>query len=699
MRVFQSAVLRDIPGIEHATAPLQAQPLTFSGQPWGRVAQARKRFLRALRATPERLILGHQVHGDRIRIVGDTELGAGARSPKTYLDATDGLLTQRPNIALGVFTADCVPVLLADPVTGWIGALHVGWRGAVKNIVPKALQLLRRQGVNVSTLRIWLGPSVCSRHYVVAPARAKRLTRAFYGRAVVKRGNGFSVDMRKGIAGQLVRLGIRPTNIELSTTCTYEERQLPSARRDGTTHANTLNAIVRHAAPSDLRGKRVAIYGLGVQGGGEAAVRYAVQQHAQVTVVDAKPAASFSGILRKLKGLPVRYAFGPASTKHLRGAEIIIKNPGVPPADPALQRAKRQGAQVTSDIGIFRAQSRNPVIAVTGTKGKTTVATWLAALIRTKERGVVLAGNVRHSPLLEPRAFDGHTPVVLELSSFQLEALDVPLAPKLALVTNLFPDHLDRHKTMRGYARVKARVTNGQTAADYFVAPRDSEWRRFGKARTPARTFWTSDKQSAKANAHNARGWITLRVRGKQIRVLPTAQLKQQDIGTVRCAISVALAGYLLGYSVGSIRRVLRQFRGVPERFEIVRKWRGRTFINNTTATNPASAVAGIASVRGRCVVIAGGTDKGLPKQSLLQALSSVPAVVFLPGTATNVLAPKVHVPSTHVRSMAAAVRAAVRYSKPGDTILLSPGAASFGLFRNEFDRGEQFVRAVRALR
>ncbi|MDP2789919.1 MAG: UDP-N-acetylmuramoyl-L-alanine--D-glutamate ligase [bacterium] len=698
MRVFQSAVLRGITGIEHATAPLQAQPLTFSGHTQRTVVHARKRFLKNLHTELDNLILGHQVHSDRIRIVGEAERGAGGRTPKTYLAATDGLLTQRPDVALGIFTADCVPVLLADSITGWIGALHVGWRGAVKALVPKALSLLKEQGVDLRTVKVWLGPSICRKHYLVDPARAKQLSRAFHGQAVSKRKGGFAVDLRKGITGQLVRQGISRSNIEVSTICTYEEQHLPSARRDGQAHANTLTVIVRQAKLADLRGQRVVVYGLGVQGGGEAAVRYAVQQHAQVTVFDAKPASAFVAIRKRLRGLPVQYLFGQQSIRSVPGADVIIKNPGVPIDDPALRSAQRAGVIITSDLGLFRASSPNPIIAITGTKGKTTVATWLAALLRTKVRGTVLAGNVRHSPLLEPRAYDGRTPVVLELSSFQLEALDVPLAPKLALVTNLFPDHLDRHKTMRAYAAVKARVAEGQIATDYFIAPLDSEWSRFSNIRTRARTFWTSDKPQPKANAFIQKTWIVLRVQGKLLRVVPVSKLKQQDIGTVRCAISVALAGYLLGHSLTDIRRSLCKFPGVPERFEVVRTFSGRTFINNTTATNPASAVAGIASVPGRCIVIAGGTDKGLPKRQLVQALNRVAAVVFLPGTATKVIAPKVHVPSTFVRSMAAAVRAAVRYSKSSDTILLSPGAASFGLFRNEFDRGAQFVRAVLAL-
>lgn len=699
MRVFQSAVLRSSPGIAHATAPLVAQPLTFSGNSRTSVVQARARLLRTVGATLHSLILGHQVHGARVRIVDERELGAGARTPATYLTRTDGLLTQRPGVTLGVFTADCVPVLLADPVTGWIGALHVGWRGAVKGIASAALKLLRQHGVDLKNVQVWLGPAICGRHYTVDTKRGAKLAKAFRQRGVKRNVDGCAVDLRQGIRGQLIHHGVRPSNIDTSPLCSFEEKHLPSARRDGPTHANTLTVITRQATPYDLRGKRTVIYGLGVQGGGEAAVRYALQHRAVVTAIDAKPAAAFAQVRKRFQGAPVRFAFGPRSTELLKGADVIIKNPGVPMTDAALQRAQRQGAFITSDIDLFRATTRNPILAITGTKGKTTVATWLAALLRTRTPQTVLAGNVRHSPLLEKRAYDGRTPVVLELSSFQLESLTQPLAPVLALITNLFPDHLDRHRTMRSYATVKSRITAGQNAAALFIAPLDSEWQRYSTARTRAKTYWTSDKPQPRANAFVENTWIVLQLQGKRIRLVPVKRLRRRDLGTVRSAVSTALAGYLLGVPLQSIRAVLLRFPGVSERYETVRVFRGRTFINNTTATNPAAAVAGIASVTGRCIVIAGGAAKGLPNGGLIQALNTAAGIIFLPGTATKEIAPKVHVPSLHAASMAIAVRAAYRLSQPGDTILLSPGAASFGLFRNEFDRGRQFVAAVRTLR
>jgi UDP-N-acetylmuramoylalanine--D-glutamate ligase len=156
----------------------------------------------------------------------------------------------------------------------------------------------------------------------------------------------------------------------------------------------------------------------------------------------------------------------------------------------------------------------------------------------------------------------------------------------------------------------------------------------------------------------------------------------------------------LLGLPLTTIRNGLRAFRGVPQRFEVVRRYKGRTFINSTTATNPISAIAALQSVAGKCIVIAGGSHKNISMQFFGQALQDKQVrVVLLAGTATDNLKVYFYQKTPVVHSMQAAVHTAWRMSQPGDTILLAPGAASFGMFRNEFDRGEQFIRSVQTLR
>ncbi len=696
MTVLHSRIFKAFPDVHHGTATLAYQPLAFHGKKPAAVAAARGRFLRRVGIPLAELTLARQVHGTRVHIVTDPEQGSGASHPKNYLLAADALLTQRPNIALGVFTADCTPLLLHDPVTGWIGTVHAGWKGVVRGIVSKTLATLQAQGVRLSDVRFWLGPSICARCFTSADsAWAKQFD--LFGRGMVtKKNDRYHVDLPKIIHNQLRAAGVQQDNIDISTACTKTSKLLPSARRQGPSHPNTLTVIARHAAPHDLRGKRVTIFGLGLLGGGVASVRYAVAQHAQVTVVDAQPARALQKSVAELKGLPVRYHFGHSQLKPLPKADVVVVNPGVRPDHPALRRAKNAGAVITTDLALFRAASTNPIIAVTGTKGKTTVATWIAHLLH-KQRAV-LAGNVQKSPLDLPAAFDGQTPVVLEVSSFQLEHLDVPLAPALGIITNLYPDHLNRHGTMRAYAKVKAAMLVGATGP--IILPLDSDWKKYAAKKTALHSYWTADHPVTRAHAWLQDGWVMLQ-QGKRItRLLATAALQNQDQATQRNAVTVTLAGSLLGLPLAHIRKGLRTFRGAPQRFEVVRRYKGRTFINSTTATNPISAITALASVRGRCIVLAGGSSKKLPMASFAAALRKRDArVILFSGSATNEFKHSLPAATPVVQTMAAAVRLAWQQSAPGDTILLAPGAASFGLFRNEFDRGEQFVRHVTNLR
>ncbi len=696
MQAFQSAMLAGLPGITHGTASRFAQPLTFSGHPVRRVREARRRFCTSLGISPDHLTLGRQVHGARVRVVTESHRGAGSGDPATYLASTGGLLTQRPGIALGVFTADCVPVLLHDPVTGWIGALHVGWRGAVAGIVRAATHQLTQHGVDVRDVRVWLGPAICGRCFSFDSAsQAKDLRRAFSGVAVRARAGGYTADLRAGIRQQFIRLGYRARSIDVSPTCTAENPALPSRRRDGPTHANTLSVITRNALPGDLRGATVAILGFGVQGGGESALRYALRSYAQeILVVDDQPLRTFTKARRAYRDVRVRWMCGSRAASAPARVDVVVKNPGVPLDHPYLKRARAAGAQVWTDIGIFRATHDNPIIAVTGTKGKTTVATWLAYVLRATHQRVELAGNVRRSPLdivnLPPT-----TPVVLELSSFQLEALEQPLRARLAVVTNLYPDHLNRHVTMRAYAQVKSRIADGQSPQDALILPLDSAWARNYQGRSRARTLWTDAKPNRRAQAMVRGGWIV--VRGK--RLVETRTLLLQDAASLRNAVTVALAAIELGVPRKHVVARLRSFRGVPERFETIREFRTRRFINDTTATNPVATAVGLQSVRKAFVLIAGGADKGLPLTPLVQQARRARAVILLPGTATPRLARALRGhPVVRVGSMRAAVQRAWGASQPGDAIILSPGAASFGLFTNEFDRGAQFTAAVRAL-
>ncbi len=702
MEVFRSQKLASLSGIRFGTASTGFLPLTFRGNSRRRVLAQRRAFAHALGVPLNQLILGRQMHGRRIRIVTEQESGAGVLTPRTYMTATDGLLTQRPNVALGVFTADCIPVFLADPQTGWIGILHVGWKGAVKNIAGHALAILKKQGVEPRNVEVWLGPSICGKCYTVHNTKRLQVIRTALRGSVRSTAAGGMVDLRAAVVGQLLAAGVRRTKIDAQAPCTHESVSLPSFRRDGVTKTNTLSIISRVSPPMDLRGKRVVIFGLGLQGGGEASVRYAALHHAQVTVVDARPRKDFTKVLQHLRGLPVQYFFGQKNpTTILQAADIILKNPGVRPDHPGLQAARRSCVLVVGDLGLFRSQSTNPVYAVTGTKGKTTVASMLARLVQAKYPKAVLAGNVGVSPLAFANAFDGKTPVILETSSFQLEdTMDVPLAPHVAIVTSLFPDHLDRYSTMQAYVRAKQLIVRDQTKQDFLIVPFGHPAARRFTQKTKANVLWFAEQRHPHTNAWVEHGWIWVKFGARTQRILQLQHLRSHHPAFVRNAMIVALAARALGFSPPLIAKQLYSFAGVPNRYQEIRKHAGVTWINDTTATNPeAAALSMRAPHSGKLIVLAGGSDKRLPVQPLISALNHHAAfAVLFKGSVSTIVAKQLQIPYRIVPTMQAAVRLARTIAQSGDTVLLSPGAASFGIFRNEFDRGAQFVAAVRAL-
>ncbi|PIS40948.1 MAG: UDP-N-acetylmuramoyl-L-alanine--D-glutamate ligase [Candidatus Kerfeldbacteria bacterium CG08_land_8_20_14_0_20_43_14] len=449
----------------------------------------------------------------------------------------------------------------------------------------------------------------------------------------------------------------------------------------------------------DLRGKKVAIFGLGILGGGEACVRYVVKAGAKVFVIDDKPRKNFYPILKRLAGLPVKFAFGPSGRKLLTNCDIIIKNPGVDPKDPLLQRFKKLGKLITSDISLFRSASQNPVLAVTGTKGKTTTANWLGYLLKEKFSPVV-AGNLKISPLSQKKAFDKKTPVILELSSFQLADLTLPLAAKIVIVTNLYSDHLNRHETMKEYAKEKVKIFSGQGKNDITILPLDSEWQKFSKIKPRGKIYRTSLDFHPRASAWIENKSVFVKMKGSKKPIVNLNKCKLQDYASWRNAVNVALVGHLLGLPANLIRRKILNFKGVEERFEIIRKYKKRTFINNTTATNPIAAEAGLKSLCKNNILIFGGSDKKLKMDNFAKLINLKSKIaIALPGSATDRIWSRIKIKKIKAGSMQKAVQLAWQLSQPADIIILNPGAASFGLFKNEFDRGRQFTKAVKKIR
>ena len=420
--------------------------------------------------------------------------------------------------------------------------------------------------------------------------------------------------------------------------------------------------------------------GLGVQRGGLGVATFMRDHGAELVVTDLRSESELASSVSALGTHGVRYVLGTHETEDFRQAEIVVRNPAVRDASPYLQAARDAGAHIEMEFTLFLRWCRQArVVGVTGTRGKTTTATALHAMLVAGGERALLAGNMRVSALARLHEIEPGSTVVLELSSAQLEGLaGTGLRTRGAIITNLMADHLDRYDDMRTYAGAKLSLVANQRADDWAVIPQGNGWPDWFAVRAGG-TVVRPDLEDAPP------GWMEAPLSGRHNR----ANL-----------VLAAAAARQAGVETSAIERAVRGFGGVPARQELVGTVNGVRVYNDTTATTPEAALAALATIPGPWVLIAGGSDKRLdfaPLAERLRAADGLRGVVLLPGTGTDRLQPLLEGRRTEAAAdMAGAVDHALALARPGDALLLSPACASFGLFTNEFDRGDQFVARLR---
>jgi UDP-N-acetylmuramoylalanine--D-glutamate ligase len=436
--------------------------------------------------------------------------------------------------------------------------------------------------------------------------------------------------------------------------------------------------------------KRITQMGLGILGRGVAAAKFLASCGAKLTVTDLRSEEQLASSLESLSELDeIRYVLGHHQLEDFRACDFVLKAPGIALDSPYLAEATAHDVPIEMDDALFAKLAPAKIIGVTGTRGKTTVASLIHALLKHAGRPVHLAGNIMGSstlPLLrqvEPGDF-----VVLELSSWQLQGFgDAGLSPQVAVFTNFMRDHMDYYQgNMDRYFQDKANIFRYQKAQDVLVCGRDVADRiaqRFGHSIRSRMTVPMPDEVPLE--------W-DLKLAGQHNRE--------------NAALAV-VAARVLGLDNRVIREAVENFQVVRERLQLIRTVRGVRYINDTTATIPEATVAALKTVGNHdcqtVILLAGGADKGGLYWDLLAPWLKrhVKALVLFEGSASDRLLTTIGnpgMPVKTVRSMSAAVAAALSLAVSGDVVLLSPGAASHGLFVNEFDRGEQFTQIVSTL-
>lgn len=457
-----------------------------------------------------------------------------------------------------------------------------------------------------------------------------------------------------------------------------------------------------------IAGTRYTIMGLGVLGGGVGVAHYLARHGGRVTVTDMSDAEKLAASIEQLAGLPITYRLGghEAADFTPENADVVVRNPGVRRTNPYLALARDSGVRIEMEMSLFFRGCRAPILGVTGTKGKTSVSTLCAGILRAWRSSTVLAGNMGISALNLVDDIAPEQPVVLELSSWQLEALDEHrLGPRVGVITNVTPDHLDSYDSFGEYAATKRTIAHhgGPESITVYNADDPECVAVVAEARGRLLPFGLVD--SGEDGAWLAGDTLVLRWSGAEHRFPLPAQLQLRGDHGLRNALAAIAATAAYGAPVEAIRAGLASFAGVPNRMEEIATIDGVLYINDTAASAPAAAVAGLTVLGAeakRLHLIAGGADKKTDLAPFADAIAAQrPQVALLDGTGTPELVRLLEARGVPYEgpfgSMADAFAAATSDLSAGDIVTLTPGCASFGIFRNEFDRGDQFRAAVLA--
>ncbi len=446
---------------------------------------------------------------------------------------------------------------------------------------------------------------------------------------------------------------------------------------------NTTKSGVVMVDPKHLfKGKRITVMGLGLLGRGLNDTRFLVECGAAVTVTDLKTDDQLKSSKDRLQGLPITYKLGGHDPHDFMHADMVLRNADVPSTSPFLKIAEENGVPIEMDESLFCKYFEGLVVGVTGTRGKTTTTTLIHRILSKHYRRVFLSGNIIGCATLPLLSEAGDDDVVtLELSSWQLQGFHkAQMSPNAAIFTNIYPDHLNRYSGMDEYVQDKTAIFRYQKGDDFCL--------------------FNNDQNESVAIAEQAKNSKDFFYKSD---VPPDWRLHipgEHNIENVAAALKLSTR---LGVPLEVIRKEVESFRGVEHRLQFLGSARGINFINDSTSTTPVAGVAALKAMAGkRTLLIAGGSAKNLDLAPFAQSIADkVAAVALLQGTATDNLRDLISKSGGDGKtkgifnSMAEALNELLRSARSGDTILLSPGCASFGMFQNEYHRGDTFIKLV----
>lgn len=453
---------------------------------------------------------------------------------------------------------------------------------------------------------------------------------------------------------------------------------------------------------ASLKGKKAAVLGIGVSN--TPLIKMLLRAGVKVTACDKNPRERLGEVADELESLGAELCLGEGYLDHLKH-DVIFRTPGMRPDLPQLTAAVERGTVLTSEMEVFFEVCPCPIIAVTGSDGKTTTTTIIAKLLEAAGYNTYLGGNIGKPLLADTVGMEEGDIAVVELSSFQL--MTMKRSPHIAVVTNLAPNHLDVHTSMSEYVAAKENIFRYQTAGDKVILNQDNDITRGFGAGVPAGKTMFSRRELLDPGVCVKNGAIWVNgADGTRREVLPLADiLLPGEHNVENYMAAIAAVDGLVPDAV--IRSFAASFGGVEHRIELVRELNGVKYYNDSIASSPSRTIAGLRSFRQKVILIAGGYDKHIPFEPLgPEIIEHVKELVLTGDTALKIGAAVENAPGyeagkpgiTVIDDFEQAVLTAHNLAQPGDIVILSPACASFDKFKNFAQRGETFKRIVHEL-
>jgi UDP-N-acetylmuramoylalanine--D-glutamate ligase len=447
----------------------------------------------------------------------------------------------------------------------------------------------------------------------------------------------------------------------------------------------------------DIANKRVLVVGLGKSG--VASALFLKARGARVTVSDSKTPDELKEEIPTLLDEGIAVETGGHGERTFQNQDLIVVSPGVPVDAPSLVQARALGERVIGEIELAAQFFPGRIIAITGSNGKTTTTTLAGEVVAKGGLLAVVGGNIGTPAISLVAGATSDTIAVLEVSSFQLETIQT-FRPHIAVVLNVTPDHLDRHRTFASYTDAKARIFENQQADDFAVLNADDPTCVELASRTRAQVFWFSRKKEVKQGADVDQGQILFRDATGQREIMLAAEIPLKGAHNLENVLAAVCVGALSGVEPSRIRKAVREFRAVEHRLEHTATVRGVEYYNDSKATNVDATIKALESFPADIHLILGGKDKGSDYTVLNDLLRQRVKRVYTIGAAAEKIESHIKAAAeiVHAETLENAIRSAADSARPGDIVLLAPACASFDQFRNYEHRGKVFKEVVRTL-